>query len=135
MPVYVESIRTPSPQDSQDLAKIYADAPQWLLEPYGDAQQLIAAGLAQGTLIAGRFNDRLLGAALLTRSDSAWHLSHLCVRRITRRRGVGRRLLDEARRLAGEAGAELRLRAPQGHLEANALAARMHLPLDPPAPH
>ena len=90
--------------------------------------------MAAGTLIAGRFNDRLLGAALLTPGDRAWHLSHLCVRRITRQRGVGRRLLDEARRMASEAGCELRLSAPAGHLEASALAARTHLPLDPLAP-
>jgi len=134
MPVYVEPLRQPSEQDRQDLAKIYADAPQWLFEPHADAQALIAAGLAAGTLIAGRFNDRLLGAALLTPGDRAWHLSHLCVRRITRQRGVGRRLLDEARRMASEAGCELRLSAPAGHLEASALAARTHLPLDPLAP-
>ncbi|CDO84215.1 hypothetical protein PSE305_50785, partial [Pseudomonas aeruginosa] len=43
---------------------------------------------------------------------------------------VGRRLLDEARRLAAEAGKPLRLVAPDGHLEARALAARHGLPLD-----
>ncbi|EPG5861136.1 TPA: aspartate 1-decarboxylase autocleavage activator PanM, partial [Pseudomonas aeruginosa] len=45
-------------------------------------------------------------------------------------RGVGRRLLDEARRLAAEAGKPLRLVAPDGHLESRALAARHGLPLD-----
>ncbi|MGP6213933.1 aspartate 1-decarboxylase autocleavage activator PanM, partial [Pseudomonas paraeruginosa] len=44
--------------------------------------------------------------------------------------GVGRRLLDEARRLADEAGKPLRLAAPDGHLESRALAARHGLPLD-----
>ncbi|MDH1160584.1 aspartate 1-decarboxylase autocleavage activator PanM, partial [Pseudomonas otitidis] len=34
-------------------------------------------------------------------------------------------------RLAREAGCELRLQGPQDHLEAQALAARLHLPLDP----
>lgn len=131
MPVYVESVTQPSPQDLTDLAKIYADAPEWLLTPYASAEALIEAALADGSLIAGRFNDRLLGAALLQRSDDAWRLSHLCVRKLTRKRGVGRRLLEETQRQASEAGKPLRLAAPAGHLEASALAARTHLPLDP----
>lgn len=131
MPVYVESIREPSPQDQSDLAKIYADAPDWLLAPHADAQALIAAGLADGSLVAGRFNDRLLGAALLRRGEKTWQLSHLCVRKVTRRRGVGKRILEEAARQAREAGATLHLLAPTTHLEAQALAARAHLPLDP----
>ena len=131
MPVYVESVTQPSPQDLTDLAKIYADAPEWLLTPYASADALIAAALADGSLIAGRFNDRLLGAALLQRGDQAWRLSHLCVRKLTRKRGVGRRLLEETQRQASEAGKPLRLAAPAGHLEASALAARTHLPLDP----
>lgn len=131
MPVYVESVTQPCPQDLTDLAKIYADAPEWLLTPYASAEALIAAALADGSLIAGRFNDRLLGAALLQRGDDAWRLSHLCVRKLTRKRGVGRRLLEETQRQASEAGKPLRLAAPAGHLEASALAARTHLPLDP----
>jgi ribosomal protein S18 acetylase RimI-like enzyme len=109
MPVYVEFVRQPSTQDHSDLAKIYADAPDWLLTPHVDANALIAAGIASGSLIAGRFNDRLLGAALLTTGAEDWHLSHLCVRQITRQRGVGSRLLDEAQRLANEAGKPLLL--------------------------
>ncbi len=116
MPVIVETLAQPSAQDRLDLAKIYADAPDWLFAPHADGAALVAAGLAAGELIAGRFNDRLLGAALLRRGDDAWQLSHLCVRGITRGRGVGRRLLDEARRLAAEAGKPLRLVAPDGHL-------------------
>ncbi|WP_446937459.1 acetyl-CoA sensor PanZ family protein [Pseudomonas aeruginosa] len=106
MPVIVETLAQPSTQDRLDLAKIYADAPDWLFAPHAD------------------------GAALLRRGGDAWQLSHLCVRGITRGRGVGRRLLDEARRLAAEAGKPLRLVAPDGHLEARALAARHGLPLD-----
>lgn len=131
MPVYVETVTQPSPQDRSDLAKIYADAPAWLLTPHASAEALIESALADGSLIAGRFNDRLLGAAVLQRGDSAWRLSHLCVRKLTRQRGVGRRLLEETQRLAAQAGKPLRLAAPAGHLEASALAARLHLPLDP----
>lgn len=120
MPVIVETLAQPSAQDRLDLAKIYADAPDWLFAPHADGAALVAAGLAAGELFAGRFNDRLLGAALLRRGGDAWQLSHLCVRGITRGRGVGRRLLDEARRLAAEAGKPLRLVAPDGHLESRA---------------
>ncbi|MCQ4311546.1 aspartate 1-decarboxylase autocleavage activator PanM [Pseudomonas stutzeri] len=131
MPVFVETLTEPSQQDRIDLAKIFADAPIWLLAPYADAAALIEAALTDGSLIAGRFNDRLLGAALLQRGEQHWRLSHLCVRKITRRRGVGKRILEESRRLAGEAGKMLHLAAPPEQLEAQALAARVHLPLDP----
>ena len=129
MPVYVEFVRQPSAQDRSDLAKVYTDAPAWLLAPHADADALIAAGIASGRLIAGRFNDRLLGAALLEQGADCWRLSHLCVRQITRQRGVGRRLLDESQRLASAAGLPLHLAAPAGHLESQALAARTGLPL------
>ena len=132
MPIVVETVNPPSAQDRLDLAKIYADAPDWLLAPYPSAQALIDAGLEHGSLIAGRFNDRLLGAALLQRGTDCWRLSHLCVRSITRQRGVARRLLDEAQRLAREAGQALHLAAPKDHLECQALAARFSLPLDNP---
>lgn len=131
MPVIVERPTHLSEQDRTDLGRIYADAPTWLLPPYADATELVAQGLANGQLLTGRFNDRLLGAALLHGGSDAWRLSHLCVRSITRHRGVARRLLDEATRLAREAGCELRLQGPHDHLQAQALAARLRLPLDP----
>ncbi len=130
MPIIVETLNLPSAQDRIDLAKIYADAPGWLLAPYPSAQALIDAGIDDGRLIAGRFNDRLLGAALLTPGADCWRLSHLCVRAITRQRGVARRLLDEARHLALAAGQPLHLAAPKDHLECQALAAHFGLPLD-----
>ncbi len=131
MPVFVETITEPSSQDLVDLAKIFADAPAWLLLPHSDAEALIQAALAEGNLIAGRFNDRLLGAALLRRDTRHWQLSHLCVRKITRRRGVGRRIIDEARRMAADAGQDLQLAAPAEQLETQALAARMNLTMVP----
>ena len=131
MPVHVVAIDAPSDQDRIDLAKIYADAPDWLLAPHASAEALIAAGLANGSLVAGRFNDRLLGAALLQREGTDWRLSHLCVRKVTRGRGVARRIIDESRRQADDAGARLYLAAPPEHLEIQALAARTHLPLRP----
>ncbi|MGH8433550.1 MAG: acetyl-CoA sensor PanZ family protein [Pseudomonas sp.] len=117
MPVFVEVVSAPSAQDKNDLAKIYADAPAWLLPPYPDVESLLDSAIEQGTLIAGRFNDRLLGAALLERGESHWRLSHLCVRQLTRQRGVARRLLDETQRWATAAGKPLQLAAPQDRLD------------------
>jgi len=131
MPIVVESLTEATYQDQQDLQKIYLDAPAWLFAPQADGQQLIETALADGSLIAGRFNDRLLGAARLERRADLWLLSQLCVRKITRRRGVAERLVAEAARMARLAGAELRLLAPAGHLEAQALAAKLQIPLDP----
>ena len=129
MPVTVQMLEDASYQDQQDLQKIYRDAPQWLFAPYSGDAQLIENSLADSALIAGRFNDRLLGAARLTRHDKVWYLSHLCVRKVTRRRGVAERLVNQAQKMASQAGAQLRLLAPAGHLETQALAAKMQLPL------
>jgi len=129
MPVIVEAVVQPSAQDRTDLEKIYADAPAWLLAPYPDAASLVDAGLAGGWLIAGRFNARLLGAAWLRQDEGGWNLSHLCVRKITRCRGVGQRLIAAARQRAGETCQPLRLQAPARQLEVQALARRLDLAL------
>ncbi|EUB84370.1 acetyl-CoA sensor PanZ family protein [Pseudomonas sp. GM30] len=130
MPVIVQMLEDASYQDQQDLQKIYGDAPPWLFAPYSGDAQLIEISLAGESLITGRFNDRLLGAARLTRHDKVWYLSHLCVRKVTRRRGVAERLVNQAQKMASQAGAQLRLLAPAGHLEAQALATKLQLPLD-----
>ncbi|MEO4048918.1 acetyl-CoA sensor PanZ family protein [Pseudomonas sp. CAU 1711] len=130
MPVLLEIVSRPSAQDHSDLGKVYADAPDWLLAPYASIDALLADGIGSGRLIAGRLDGRLLGAALLERGEAHWRLSHLCVRKPDRKRGVGRRILDEARRMAREAGKQLHLAAPKDHLESQALAARSGLPLD-----
>ena len=130
MPIVVELLNQATYQDQQDLQKIYRDAPDWLFAPFTGDMQLIEDCLQEGSLIAGRFNDRLLGAARLQQHQDVWHLSHLCVRKITRRRGVAERLVNEAQKMASQSGATLRLLAPAGHLEAQALAAKLKVPLD-----
>lgn len=130
MPVIVEAVTQPSAQDLTDLQKIYADAPDWLLPPHADAAALIDAGLASGRLIAGRFNDRLLGAAWLEPGPDGWKLSHLCVRKLTRGRGVAARLVAAARQQAAAAGQPLRLLAPARQLAVQAWAIRLGLALE-----
>ncbi len=131
MPVVVQHLTQPSEQDRQDLLKIYADAPQWLLAPFADASELVERGLAEGRLFTGRFNDRLLGAAWVERDGETWRLSRLCVRQVTRYRGVARRLLEEAQRLAVLQGAALRLSAPADQPQAAQFARHLGLTLQP----
>ncbi|MFR0692338.1 aspartate 1-decarboxylase autocleavage activator PanM [Enterobacterales bacterium AE_CKDN230030158-1A_HGKHYDSX7] len=131
MPVVIQHLTQPSEQDRQDLLKIYAEAPQWLLAPFADAQELVTRGLAEGRLFAGRFNDRLLGAAWIEQGQDTWRLSQLCVRRVTRQRGVARRLLEEAQRLAILQGAALRLIAASDQAEAADFARHLGLTLQP----
>ncbi|WP_435606549.1 acetyl-CoA sensor PanZ family protein [Pseudomonas knackmussii] len=130
MPVIVEAPAQLSAQDRQDLLRIYAEAPAELLAPFADGEALIDAALAAGTLITGRFNDRLLGAAWLQRDADAWRLSRLCVRKVTRGRGVARRLLEQAQQQAVLNGRPLRLQAPAGYETAQSLATHLDLALE-----
>ncbi len=89
-----------------DLARIYTDAPAERLPlPVDD---FIRDHLAHGHLFScARFNDRLLGAVAVKPDQQAWWLSHLCVRRTTRRRGVGSRLLSLVSEVAHAEGCRL----------------------------
>ena len=49
-------------------------------------------------LYAARFNDRLLGAVQVILRGERAQLAALCVREVTRRRGVGQYLLEETMR-------------------------------------
>ncbi|PXW43553.1 acetyltransferase (GNAT) family protein [Klebsiella oxytoca] len=76
-----------SDQDRIDLAKIWP------------SQDLAALTLDDRQRIyAARFNERLLGAVRVTRNDTEGKLSALCVREVTRRRGVGQYLVEEVLR-------------------------------------
>ncbi|WP_282040009.1 acetyl-CoA sensor PanZ family protein [Halomonas alimentaria] len=101
-------------QARTDLARIYADAPAERLPAPADAfiEDHLTAG---GAFLCARFNDRLIGAVALRDDGKAWWLSHFCVRKPTRRRGVGSRLLA----LVGEAASaeEKPLRAELAQLQ------------------
>ncbi len=131
MPVYFESVEQPSKQDLIDLEKIYLDAPGWLISPFADAAALIKHGLSQNTLVSARFNSRLLGAALLDKQTDRWLLSHLCVRTLTRNRGVARRLLQEVSRLAAESNQLLQVVIPADQAELRQLATEKSLLIAP----
>lgn len=77
-----------------DLIRVYQDAPQERI-PADTVETFIQRHLAsQHCFGCAHFNDRLLGAVAMVKSeDGAWWLSDLCVRKTTRRRGVGSRLM------------------------------------------
>ena len=134
MPVFLEQIQLPSSQDRTDLAKIYAEAPDWLLPPYSSATELLQHNLEQGNLVAARFNQRLLGAAILHKGDSQWQVSHFCVREVTRMRGVARRLLNELQREAAANGAGLVMLLPANQPELEDLASHLGVAWRPNSP-
>ncbi|MCU5771234.1 aspartate 1-decarboxylase autocleavage activator PanM [Erwiniaceae bacterium BAC15a-03b] len=75
-----------SPQDRQDLSKVWPEKEIAALEARLDDQH---------RLYAARFNDRLLGALMLEISGTQGRIFALQVREVTRRRGVGQYLLSE----------------------------------------
>ena len=107
-----------------DLARIYKDAPlECLPAPVDDfiRQHLDAENFFFGAL----FNGRLLGAVAVDEDTEAWWLSHLCVRKTTRRRGVGSRLLALVSRQALAEGRQLRAPASQLPLADQMLLSRL----------
>ncbi len=82
-------IRLPlfSVQDRIDLGKIWPSQDPDTI-PVDDHHRIYAA----------RFNERLLGAVRVTLRGNEGELSALCVREITRRRGVGQYLVEEVLR-------------------------------------
>ncbi|MRT50969.1 aspartate 1-decarboxylase autocleavage activator PanM [Raoultella sp. RIT712] len=71
-------------QDRIDLGKIWPSQDLDAI-PLDDHHRVYAA----------RFNERLLASVRVTLSGDAGELSALCVREVTRRRGVGQYLVEE----------------------------------------
>lgn len=98
MPVtlqYVDQARWEAEEQVRvDLVRIYEDAPQERM-PTPTVNPFIEQHLkGQHFFACALFNERLLGAvAVHEAEDGAWWLSELCVRKTTRRRGVGSRLM------------------------------------------
>lgn len=91
MKLTIERLTTLTPDDCLDLAKIWP----------GENQAAWQSWLNQGhALFAARFNERLLGAVKVKADVQAGiaSLHDLCVREITRRRGVGLYLVEDTLR-------------------------------------
>lgn len=86
MKLTILRLTTLSAQDRIDLAKIWPDE---------DIAALESSLNENVRLYAARFNARLLGALKLAIAGTQGDISQLEVREVTRRRGVGRYLLEE----------------------------------------
>ncbi|WP_370292228.1 acetyl-CoA sensor PanZ family protein [Thalassolituus sp.] len=83
MPVKLEHITQPTPDDWNDLIKIQGDtSPEG---PVADPSEWLGE---DQWYICGRFNDRIIGALQARRSGDQVHLIRPGVRTITQRRGV-----------------------------------------------
>ncbi|MFC0226008.1 aspartate 1-decarboxylase autocleavage activator PanM [Serratia aquatilis] len=89
MKLTIERLTSLSPQDVIDLGKI------WPHQQPAQWQVWLDNGKA---LFAARFNDRLLGAVKIDLQGDCAHLHDLMVREVTRRRGVGLYLVQDAQR-------------------------------------
>ena len=128
MPVTLEEVDhtrwTVDEQVRTDLSRIYHDAPAERLPRASDAfvREHLEHG---GVFCCALFNNRLLAAVSVTKQVDAWWLSHFCVRKATRRRGVGSRLLILIAETAHDQGAVLRIEASQLYLEDQLLLVRL----------
>lgn len=128
MPIIVGTLSSrPSTMDLGDLQKIYQDAPAGLLPSYcdvHDASNLLST-LRPNTytnFYVARFNGRLLGAVSVTRQSHIFQAMHLCVRKVTRNRGVGKRLMEVVGQIANQQNRALCFSIPK-HQQRNDLPA------------
>jgi len=121
-------------QARTDLARIYADAPAERLPSPAEAfiEDHLIAGNA---FLCARFNDRLIGAVACHVDAEAWWLSHFCVRKPTRRRGVGSRLLTLVAEAANAEGKPLRAELAQLQMADQLLLSRLGYRLDHSGDH
>lgn len=111
-------------QVEADLLRIYQDAPPDRL-PLA-VEEFVRVHLeGGGVFCCALFNDRLLAAVRVHKDPGAWWLSHFCVRKTTRRRGVGSRLLALVAESAQYRNSALRVEASHLQLEDQLLLARL----------
>ncbi|HNL24306.1 MAG TPA: acetyl-CoA sensor PanZ family protein, partial [Pseudomonadales bacterium] len=114
MPVLLEQLVTPSAQDVADLIKIYHDDPGFAGQDEARIQRFVEERLQTHSLYGGRFNGRLLAAMVVDRQSTPWRMELLCVRSLTRRRGVARRMMELIEAEAATAGQGLIATIPTG---------------------
>jgi GNAT superfamily N-acetyltransferase len=89
MKLTIERLTSLSPQDLIDLGKIW---------PHQQPAQWLSWLEESKALFAARFNERLLGAVKIEIAGQTAQLHDLLVREVTRRRGVGLYLIEDAQR-------------------------------------
>ncbi len=95
----------PSAQLFIDLQKLYQDYFTQEQLTTNSLQELIT--LPNTLFFVTLFNARHLGALQITIQENHAHISLLCVRDITRRRGVGKNLLREVEKRLKEKGIDM----------------------------
>lgn len=105
MPVKLEHIQSPADADWNDLEKIHQEtATNGLLSDRTALEQHLQSG---GWIMAGRFNDRIIGVILANESNEGVILQQAAVRTITQRRGVMHQMLHFIQGWAASEGKKL----------------------------
>lgn len=99
MPLMVHRFDIYPTELEDDLIRIYADAPNFK----GLGDQALATirqdfNLPNTSLYAAQFNGRWLAASIVT-GDKEREIRLICVRSMSRQQGIGRKLLNEIKRL------------------------------------
>lgn len=115
MPVLLEQIHQPSEADWIDLEKIHNDTATDGLKL--NPQQLQNFLDQDGWVLAGRFNDRIIGVCLAQKTAQGIELSQAGVRTITQRRGVMHQLLHFITQWAKENQLSLIIHHCPAHLQ------------------
>lgn len=89
MPILLEHVATPSPEDWQDLDKIHQDT-----QPNGLPSTAHMQQNPNGIILGARFNERLVGAIWADSQDDMLVLQAAGVRKATQKRGVMHQLLQ-----------------------------------------
>ena len=120
MPVRLEHIHTPTAADLADLEKIHNEtASDGFTLNSEQLSEFLASG---GWIMAGRFNDRIIGALLAQAEGNDVVLSNAGVRAITQRRGVMHQMIHHISRFAEQEHKRLVIR----HCPAQLAAALEH---------
>ena len=118
MPVRLEHIHQPTDADWQDIGKIHQEtADSGLTDNQAELQQKLENG---SWLLAGRFNDRIIGLMIATETEQGVQLEQAAVRKITQRRGVIHQLLHHTQKWAQEQNKTLIIQTLPDHLQAAA---------------
>jgi len=102
LPIYLDWLEQPNEQDLVDLDKLFADAPDDWESDNGEplnARWALNRLSKERKLALGQFNDRIVASAWLTKQSEGpsqpylFKVDKLCVRAITRKRGVAKQLM------------------------------------------
>ena len=132
MPLIVHRFDAYPAELEDDLSRIYADAP--LFKGLGDQALTTIRNdfdLANTFLYAAQFNGRWLAASIVT-GEKQREIRLICVRNMSRQQGIGRKLLNEIKRLELSQGCDaLFIRIENGNPAAQAFLNSLDIQMDP----